>query len=108
MVGRKLTEFYPEKIISQGDVILSVKGASRQGEFEDIDFELHQGEILGIAGLTGAGRTELVSALFGASPLDAGDIRIHNCSVKINSTEKAVSYKLALITEDRKLTGFEL
>jgi ABC-type sugar transport system ATPase subunit len=88
--------------------VLSIRNASRSGEFEDIHFDLHSGEVLGIAGLMGAGRTELVSALFGATGLDEGEVYLDGQQISIRDTERAVVHRLALITEDRKLTGLNL
>ena len=76
MVGREITEIYPESKSKIGEVILKVKHASRKGEFKKIDFELRKGEKLGIAGLMGAGRTELMMAVFGAAKLEEGEIEI--------------------------------
>jgi ABC-type sugar transport system ATPase subunit len=108
MVGRELKEFYPSKSITPGENVFVVSGAKRDGEFEAIDLVLRRGEILGIAGLIGAGRSELVNALFGATKLDEGEIYIDNKKVQINDTEVAVHNRIALITEDRKLTGLNL
>lgn len=108
MVGRDITEIYPEHRSSIGERLLCVKNATRKGEFRDISFELHRGEKLGIAGLMGAGRTELVMALFGATRLDAGEVYIGEEKVKIRSPKDAIAYKMALVSEDRKFYGLNL
>lgn len=108
MVGREITEIYPESKSRVGEVILKVKHASRKGEFKKIDFELHSGEKLGIAGLMGAGRTELVMAVFGAAKLAEGEIEIKGNVVKIKSPKDAIRHKIALVTEDRKRYGLNL
>lgn len=108
MVGREITEIYPESKSRVGEVILKVKHASRKGEFKKIDFELHSGEKLGIAGLMGAGRTELMMAVFGAAKLAEGEIEIKGNVVKIKSPKDAIRHKIALVTEDRKRYGLNL
>lgn len=108
MVGREINEIYPEHKSTIGETILSVKNAGRTGEFKNISFELHKGEKLGVAGLMGAGRTELVMALFGAVRLTEGGIEVNGKPVNIRSPKDAVSHKLALVTEDRKLYGLNL
>jgi ribose transport system ATP-binding protein len=109
MVGRKLAEQFPERISTgQGHPdkpVLEVKNAARIGEFEDISFELYPAQILGIAGLMGAGRTELVEALFGARPLESGEIRLGGVPVRINSPADAVGIGLGLIPDDRQGKG---
>lgn len=108
MVGRDITEIYPEHKSKIGEKCFSVQNATRKGEFENISFELHRGEKLGIAGLMGAGRTELVMALFGATRLDSGNVYIGNEEVKIRSPKDAIAHKMALISEDRKFYGLNL
>ncbi len=108
MVGREINEIYPEHKSNIGDTILKVKNAGRKGEFHDISFELHKGEKLGIAGLMGAGRTELVMALFGAAKLDQGEVEVNGKPVHIKSPKDAIENKIALVTEDRKFYGLNL
>ena len=108
MVGRTVSELFPKKIVAQGDVVLRVKNLSRQGAFADVSFELHQGEILGLAGLIGAGRTEVSQALFGIAPADAGTIEIEGRPVRITSPQAAMKYGLALVPEDRQHHGLVL
>lgn len=108
MVGRDITEIYPEHRSKIGEKVLSVKDVSRTGEFSNISFELHRGEKLGIAGLMGAGRTELVMALFGANRLDSGSIEIDGKAVQMKSPGDAIAHKMALISEDRKFYGLNL
>ena len=106
MVGREITEIYPESKSKIGEVILKVKHASRKGEFKKI--ELRKGEKLGIAGLMGAGRTELMMAVFGAAKLEEGEIEIGGVPVRIQSPKDAIRQKIALVTEDRKRYGLNL
>jgi inositol transport system ATP-binding protein len=105
MVGREITQMFPKEEAEITDVIMSVKGLKKEGLFEDISFDLRKGEILGLAGLMGAGRTEVVETLFGYRKADAGEIYIHGKKVNINSPKDAIANKMALLTEDRKQTG---
>lgn len=76
MVGRELTDRYPERTPSTGDTVLEVKQATRKGRFQDVSFSVKAGEIVGVAGLMGAGRTEMMRS-FGLDPLDQGEIWVH-------------------------------
>lgn len=108
IVGHISTERYPKKYVERGDVILKVNNLTRRGVLRNISFELHKGEILGLAGLVGAGRTELARALFGADPYDKGEIWINGKLVDIRTTRQAMHHGLALLTEDRKKEGLLL
>jgi inositol transport system ATP-binding protein len=105
MVGRELTHLYPKEHAEIGEVVLSVRGLTRRGVIEDISFDLHKGEILGLAGLMGAGRTEVLEAIFGVTKVDAGEILIRGKKVRIKSPGYAISAGMGLLTEDRKLSG---
>jgi ribose transport system ATP-binding protein len=109
MVGRELKEQYPKvtKTISD-DSILSVKGLSRSGALHNISLTLRRGEILGIAGLVGSGRTELARAIFGADAISTGEICIEGKKVVINSPKKAIDSGIGFVTEDRKKLGLVL
>src|SRR4029077_3736232 len=74
MIGRPLSEMFPPRNAKIGETVLSVRNASRQGAFENVSFDVRAGEVLGLAGLIGAGRTEVTRAIFGADPLDSGTI----------------------------------
>lgn len=104
MVGRELSETYPEKNCSIGDVLLEVKNLCGNGD-RDISFKLHAGEILGIAGLVGAGRTELARLLAGVDPADSGEIIVKGSKAKIRMPSDAIGYGIGLIPEDRKQQG---
>ena len=108
MVGRSLDMEYPPRTAKPGEPILEVKHLSRRQQLKDISFTLHRGEILGFAGLVGAGRTELAEAIFGADPADSGEIILNGQSVKIRSTLQAKKLSIGLVTEDRKETGLVL
>ena len=108
MVGRELTDIYPKDPVEIGDVILEVKNLSRGKKVRDASFSLRKGEVLGIAGLVGAGRSELVETIFGLYPNTGGQIFLHGKEVHIKSAADAIKNKMALITEDRKQTGLNL
>lgn len=108
MVGRDLAEQFPKEIAPRGKEMLRVEGLRREGKLYDISFSVHAGEILGIAGLVGAGRTELVRAIFGADPIDGGRIFVEGQEVRIRSPRDAVRHGIALLTEDRKTQGLVL
>lgn len=108
MVGRELTDRYPERTPSTGDIVLEVKQASRKGQFHDINFSVKAGEIVGVAGLMGAGRTEMMRSLFGLDPLDQGEIWVHGKKALIKKPSDAVKLGIGFITEDRKDEGLML
>ncbi len=105
MVGRELTNLFPKEDASIGEVVLSVRNLTRHGIVHDVSFDLRRGEILGVAGLMGAGRTEVIEGIFGIRPIDAGEIFIRGQRVTIKSPRDAIRQGMALLTEDRKLTG---
>ncbi|WOF24266.1 sugar ABC transporter ATP-binding protein [Microbacterium betulae] len=107
MVGRELTEAYPLREGAPGDVTLRVAGLTGNG-VRDISFEARAGEILGFAGLIGAGRTELMEVLFGAAPIDGGEVTLHGRSVVSRSPIQAIGNRIALVPEDRKRHGLVL
>lgn len=111
MVGRTVEQEYPKRepmSKDKDDVVLEVKGLRRNGIFDNIDFSLNKGEVLGFAGLVGSGRTEIVRAIFGADKLDGGEIYIKNKKVNIKSPADSIRNGLALLTEDRKSQGLLL
>lgn len=107
MVGRDLTNRFPVRENEPSEVILKVEGLTSPFKkcFKDISFELRKGEILGIGGLVGAQRTELVEAIFGLRSVESGKIFINGKQVKINSAIDAKKHKIALLTEERRVTG---
>ena len=105
MVGRELTRLDPRAPASRGATVLAVRALSLPPHFHDVSFELHAGEILGVAGLVGAGRSKLAEALFGVSPAQAGEIRVSGAAVTVDSPRTAIACGMALVTEDRKETG---
>ena len=117
MVGRDLDQLFPKEEIERGEELLCVQHLTvrhptlaDRNLLTDISFTLHRGEILGIAGLMGAGRTELLMTLFGAPPgtITDGKILVENRQVRINSPVDAIQHRLALVTEDRKMQGLFL
>lgn len=105
MVGRELTNIFPKEDAPIGEVILSVRNLTRNGIVHDVSFDLRRGEILGLAGLMGAGRTEVIEGIFGIYPIDAGEIAVKGKPVRIKAPSDAINQGMALLTEDRKLTG---
>lgn len=105
MVGRELTDSDRAEGNAADDEVLTVKGLNRGRAIRDVSFSLKKGEILGFAGLMGAGRTEVARAIFGADPIDSGEIHIHGKKVKITSPQDAVKLGLAYLSEDRKRFG---
>ncbi len=108
MVGRELTQQFPKEPPSLGAVAMKVSGLQRRGVLHDISFDVRRGEILGIAGLVGAGRTELARAIFGIDRIDGGQIEIHGMPVAIASPAEAIRHRIALLPEDRKQQGLVL
>jgi ribose transport system ATP-binding protein len=106
MVGRTLDHYFPPLGIPEdfGEVVLRVKNASNQ-ILKDISFELRKGEVLGVAGLQGSGRTELAQALFGVMPFKSGTMELHGKAIAIKSPVKAIKNKMGFVTEDRKSEG---
>jgi inositol transport system ATP-binding protein len=105
MVGREITQMFPKETVPIGDVVLSVKDLSLKNVFHDVSFDVRAGEILGVAGLVGSGRSNVAETIFGVTPATAGSISINGQPVKMNSPNQAISHGMAFITEDRKETG---
>ena len=105
MVGRELNEFFPLKDASIGDVRVEVKSLSSAEGIQDVSFDVRRGEIVGMAGLVGSGRTEVARAIFGVQPKQTGEVRLDGETVEIGSPADAIRHRIALLTEDRKRTG---
>ena len=105
MVGRKLEDLYPEKTAAPGDVVLRVKNMSDKELVKNANLELRAGEVLGLAGLVGAGRTELARLIFGADPKVSGEVYLNGKLVDIKHPIDAVREGIGYVPEDRKLAG---
>jgi rhamnose transport system ATP-binding protein len=106
MVGRDVAQIYPPSATPPRDVVLEVTGLScRQSGLKDVSFSLRQGEVLGFAGLVGAGRTELARVLFGMTPADTGTIRLRDTATTIQSPQDAVRQGIGYVPEDRRRHG---
>lgn len=108
MVGRSITEFYPDRRNKPGEVLLEVKHFEQPGVFHDINFNLRKGEILGFAGLMGSGRTEIMRAVFGVDPHAGGELVFKGEPLKITKPEDAIKAGLGFVTENRKAEGLIL
>lgn len=102
MVGRDASLFYTRRKVDIGEVSLEVKNISRWGIVNDVSFDVRKGEVFGIGGLVGSGRSELVNILFGADKADSGEILLNGKKLRIRSPQDAIRQGIALITEDRK------
>lgn len=108
MVGRELTQLFPKFNNTIGEEVLTVRNLTRQGVFHDVSFSVRRGEILGVAGLVGAGRSEVMESLFGMERFDSGEVLIDGAPVTIDSPSVAIEKGMALLTEDRKKSGLFL
>ncbi|USJ25566.1 sugar ABC transporter ATP-binding protein [Ensifer adhaerens] len=105
MVGREITQMFPKEEVPIGDVVLSVKNLALDGVFRDVSFDVRAGEILGIAGLVGSGRSNVAETLFGVTPASSGTISIDGKMLSVDSPNTAIRNRMAFLTEDRKDTG---
>ncbi|WP_435742364.1 sugar ABC transporter ATP-binding protein [Nocardioides sp. SYSU DS0663] len=105
MVGREVSELFPKTPATIGDPVLQVDGLQRAGVFHDISFEVRAGEIVGLAGLVGAGRSEIARAVFGVDPYDAGTVRLAGQSIKPRDPRAAIRAGMAFVPEDRRKQG---
>ncbi len=108
MVNRELTDLFPKERAARGPEVVRVEGMSTKGGLKEISFILHQGEVLGIAGLLGAGRTELARAIFGLDKITSGTIYINGDPQRIGSPRAAINSGIGFLTEDRKSQGLVL
>ena len=105
MVGRDIEDQFPRRKPETGEVLLEVKGLSKEGLLEDISFELRAGEVVGIAGIVGAGRTELAEAIFGSEPADSGEVWVGDETLRPGQPREAKNQGIGFITEDRQGEG---
>jgi ribose transport system ATP-binding protein len=108
MVGREVDELFPKHEVEAGEEVLRVENLNRDGVLESISFSVRAGEIVGLAGLVGAGRTELARAVFGADPVDSGKILVDGKAVEMRSPSDAISAGIGYLSEDRKLLSLAL
>lgn len=108
MVGREIENIFPEKVTFKCEKkpILTIKNFSKKGKFENINFEVYAGEVLGIAGLMGAGRTEIARAIYGLDKYDSGEIILKGNKINIKSPQEAIEKGIGYVSEDRKALGF--
>ena len=105
MVGREVTQYYPKSEHKAGETALEIKNLSLPKLVKNVSFEAKKGEVLGIGGLVGSGRTELMRGIFGADRISSGEIYINGKSVKLSNPKISVAHKIAFLTEDRKRLG---
>jgi rhamnose transport system ATP-binding protein len=108
MVGRQVSDFYARHDHETGDVVLRVRDLGRTGAFSGISFDVHAGEVLGLAGLVGAGRTDVALALFGVAPAEVGTIELDGETVDIRTPRQALDHGIAYLSEDRRHVGLSL
>ncbi|MFB9376524.1 sugar ABC transporter ATP-binding protein [Kineococcus gynurae] len=108
MVGREVTSLFPKQDVEPGDVVLEVEGLTRAGWFRDVSFSVRAGEIVALAGLVGAGRSEVVQAVFGVDRADAGRVRVLGRELRLGSPRAAMAAGIALVPEDRRQQGLVL
>jgi len=109
MVGRPITTYFPDPVpgTTVGEAVVTVTGGGND-QLQGIDLTLRRGEVVGVSGLQGSGRTELAEALFGVAPFTRGKVHIHGEPVHLRSPRRAIRHRIALVTEDRKRTGLAL
>ena len=105
MVGREITQMFPKETVPIGDIVLSVAGLCLGERFRDVSFDVRSGEIVGLAGLVGSGRSNVAETIFGVTPATSGSISIRGQAIRIASPKMAMENGMALLTEDRKETG---
>jgi len=108
MVGREITSIFPKGHAQIGAVALEVRGLTRHGVFKDISFTVRKGEIVGLSGLVGAGRTEVVRAIFGLDPIDGGEVLLEGQPLHVKGPADAIAKGIAMVSEDRKAEGLVL
>lgn len=108
MVGREVSNIYPEREHNIGEVLLKLENFTREGVLEHVSLELHKGEILGLAGLAGAGRTETLRAIIAADPIDSGELTYMGEKVKFKNIKEALDRGIGIVPEERKQEGLQL
>jgi len=108
MIGRVVDEYFHKNQAEKGDEVLRIEGLTKNGLFEDVSFSIRSGEVVGLYGLVGAGRSEVAETVFGVRQADAGNVYLHGRPVKINSSKDAVRLGMGFVPEDRKQQGLVL
>lgn len=108
MVGREIDDYFAKSEAEQGELLMSVRGLSKENTFTDINFDVRRGEVLGFAGLVGSRRTDVALALFGVEPADSGDIIFEGQALTIRSPRQALQLGIAYLTEDRRQLGLTM
>ena len=108
LIGREIGERFPKRDVKIGEEVLKVEGLSSGKYFQNVSFSVRAGEVLGVAGLMGAGRTEIMQAIFGSLKKDAGKIYIDGKEVHIKNPGQAIAAGIGFVTEDRKTEGLLL
>src|ERR687898_1163998 len=108
MVGREVAEFYARHDHRAGDVVLRVRDLGRTGAFSGVSFDVRRGEVLGLAGLVGAGRTDVALALFGVAPAEAGTIELEGAPIDVRTSRQALDHGIAYLSEDRRQVGLTM
>jgi rhamnose transport system ATP-binding protein len=108
MVGREMSDFFARTDHPVGETVLRVEALGRVGKFADVGFDLHRGEVLGFAGLVGAGRTDVALALFGINPAETGSITLDGHPIDVTSPKVALAHGIAYLSEDRRQLGLSL
>lgn len=108
MIGRELGNRFPSRKHKLAETVLEVNNLSKEGKFKNIEFKLRKGEVLGVSGLMGAGRTEIMETIFGKVKKDSGNILIEEKNIKISNPSDAIKNGIAFVTEDRKTEGLML
>lgn len=108
MVGRDLDSYYPDKTVKKGEVVFEVKDLCSEGKFNNVSFHVREGEILGVAGLMGSGRTEIMRAIFGMDPIDSGEMTYKGKTYAPKEPRDAIARGIGFVTENRKEEGLVL
>jgi rhamnose transport system ATP-binding protein len=108
MVGREIEDFFAKSQTKRGELLMSVRGLSKENAFSDINFDIYRGEVLGFGGLIGSRRTDVALALFGVEPADSGEVFFDGQEQDIRSPEQALQIGIAYVTEDRRQLGLTM
>ncbi|HIV86569.1 MAG TPA: sugar ABC transporter ATP-binding protein [Candidatus Pygmaiobacter gallistercoris] len=108
IAGREVKDLYPKEDVPRGEKVLEVRGLRKAGQYQDISFEVHAGEVLGLCGLVGAGRTEIMNGIYGIDPIDGGEILLDGKKIVNRTPRQALNNGIAMVTEDRLRRGVVL